>query len=138
MFEIWKDIMGYEGLYQVSNKGRIKGLDRMGGHNLGGLRKFKGGIKKSVIRSTGYPMIMLYKNNKCKNYYIHRLVAQHFILNPENKPLVNHKNGVKTDCYVENLEYSTYSENLLHAYKTGAHKPRKRNKENLIIKSEVA
>lgn len=72
----------------------------------------------------GYERVTLSKNNKRKLFPVHRLVAIAFIPNPENKPCINHKNGVKTDNMVENLEWCTYSENTLHAYATGLEKPR--------------
>lgn len=72
----------------------------------------------------GYERVALSKNNKRKFFPVHRLVAIAFIPNPENKPCINHKNGVKTDNMVENLEWCTYSENTLHAYATGLEKPR--------------
>lgn len=69
--------------------------------------------------STGYPRVNLSKNGKQTVIRIHRLVAEAFISNPENKPCVNHKNGIKSDNRVDNLEWCTYSENNQHAYDTG-------------------
>lgn len=74
---------------------------------------------KPRITKLGYARVALYNNNKPKDFSVHRLVAQAFIPNPENKPCINHINGIKTDNRVENLEWCTYSENTLHGYRTG-------------------
>lgn len=91
--EKWKDVPGYEGLYQVSNLGRVKSFHR-------GVR-----ILKPVMNSYGYYMVFLYKDGKRKEVLVSRLVAEAFIPNPDNLPLVNHKSEVKTDNSVENLEW---------------------------------
>lgn len=69
-----------------------------------------------VIGKNGYPFVSLWSKNKGTNKYIHRIMSEAFIPNPENKPTVNHKNGVRTDNRIENLEWSTYSENNKHSY----------------------
>ena len=101
--EIWKDIEGFSG-YQISNLGRVKSY-----HNNTTI------IRKTNIVAT-YEHLMLNKNKKKYNFYIHRLVANAFIPNPENKPEVNHKNGIQYDNNVSNLEWVTKSENCKHAY----------------------
>lgn len=108
MKEIWKDIGGYEGLYEVSNLGRIKSLH---------FKESK--ILKNLEDRDGYLQLNLTKNNKQKLHKIHRLVVIQFIENPLNKPEVNHKNGIKTDNRVENLEWVNHSENMKHGYRKG-------------------
>lgn len=100
---VWKDIEGFEGLYQVSNDGKVRSL----GNNKS--RKTK--ILKQVTNNCGYKLVGLYKNGKGKFYTVHRLVAQAFISNPNNWPQVNHKNEVKDDNRVCNLEWCTQEYN---------------------------
>lgn len=108
MQEIYKDIVGYEGLYQVSNLGNVKSF------KYGKQRILKPGVNKC-----GYLNLNLWINSFSKNFKIHRLVAKAFIENIDNKEYVNHINGIKTDNRVENLEWCTASENQLHSYKLG-------------------
>lgn len=112
--EIWKDIKGYEGLYQVSNLGNIRGIDRVIGYRKNRTRKWVGEIKKPTIRKNGYLKITLYKDGKGKTREVQRIVAETFIDNPKNVQQVNHINGIKTDNKVENLEWVTPRENDLH------------------------
>ena len=121
MEEIWKDVVGYEGLYQVSNLGRVKSVITWNGYEY--LKKEK--IMKPFENKRGYKSIGFTKDGKTITYRLHRIVAQAFIPNPENKPIINHKNGVKSDNRVENLEWCTYSENTIHAIKTGLMVPKK-------------
>lgn len=114
MEEIWKDIEGYEGLYQVSNFGRVKSLDRLDSAN----HKLKGKLKSTSIRPNGYVNVILYKNSQRKGYSVHRLVAETFIPNPEQKPQVNHKDEDKTNNTVLNLEWATNKENVNHGNRT--------------------
>lgn len=125
MKEIWKDIKGWEGYYQISNLGRVKSLYRIVPHKLKGKKTIFERILKPCIASPGYYSLGLRKDCKVKCARIHRLVALHFIPNPQNKPEINHKNGIKTDNRIENLEWVTRSENEKHAYKIGLKKPRK-------------
>ncbi|WP_405320527.1 NUMOD4 motif-containing HNH endonuclease, partial [Frisingicoccus sp.] len=124
--EVWKDIAGYEGLYQISNLGRVKSIERWQYNPVckDSKQYHPEKIKipserKRKNAKQGYLALQLYKDNKGKNCYIHRLVAEAFIPNPDNKETVNHINGDKHDNRVENLEWSTYRENNVHAYKTG-------------------
>ena len=121
MIEVWKDIKGYEGLYQVSNLGKIR--SRYKSNEYLNLKTIKG--------QRGYLRVTLVKNRNKTNKQIHRLVAETFIVNLENKTQVNHKNGNKMDNRVKNLEWCTPKENMIHAVKTGlkkAHKIQMKNK----------
>lgn len=116
--EIWKDIKGYEGLYQVSNYGRIKALSKT--VNRGKChRSWKEHYLKYGVDNRGYYKTHLSKNGVNKTVKVHRIVAQTFINNQLNKKEVNHKDGNKQNNTVDNLEWVTKSENQLHAYKTG-------------------
>lgn len=115
--EIWKDIDGFEGYYQVSNMGRVKSLDRFVKHNWGGYKLNKGKILKSYSKNgTNYEFVVLCVKNKRRMKSVHRLVAEAFMPNPENKPEVNHISGSKIDNRIQNLEWCTRSENQLHAF----------------------
>ncbi len=123
MLEIWKNVKGYEDYYQVSNKGRIKSLDRTYTRVDGKIKKYKSKIRKLPIDAYGYNIINLFKGGKRSFYKVHRLVAYAFLENIKNKPQINHKNGIKTDNNVNNLEWVTCSENLKHAHRLGFKKP---------------
>jgi hypothetical protein len=116
--EVWKDIPGYEGYYQVSNFGRVKRLARYVDRHAYGIvhKKFyrERIIKNSLVH--GYPVVNLCKENFVKHFQIHRIVAQTFIPNPLNKEQVNHKNGIRNDNRVENLEWVTNTENQRHSF----------------------
>ncbi len=127
MEEIWKDIQGFEGMYQISNKGRVKSLDRMTIK----FDKFSWTVKGRVMvnRISGkdnntYYRVDLSLNDIPHHRKIHRLVAQAFIPNPENKKCVNHLDGNKFNNNVENLEWATHSENNKHTYTLGFKHPR--------------
>lgn len=101
--EIWKDIPGYEGMYQVSNLGRVKSLVRKG--------KTYEVILKQFSNGHGYLQVFLTRNSITKSYKVHRLVAQAFIPNPQNYRCIDHINTIRTDNRVENLRWVSHKEN---------------------------
>ena len=116
--EVFVDIPGYEGYYQVSNYGNVRSLDRVIKEKTGKTQTLKGRILKLRINPGGYYYVEFSKNGNRATFAIHQLVAQAFLDNPDNKPTVNHINGNKLNNSLSNLEWATYSENLEHAYKT--------------------
>lgn len=126
MKEIWKDIKGYEGSYQVSNTGKIKSLRRaveiIDKNGKSRISIYQEKVLKQGKDPNGYKRVGLALNGKDKTVKVHRIVAQTFIPNPENKPQVNHINGDKTDNNVNNLEWCTAKENIEKAFETGLKK----------------
>lgn len=114
--EIWKDVAGYEGLYQVSNSGNVRSVDRIICQKSGKMHPHKGIYIKKVVCNIGYVRVAISKNAKSKMVCVHRLVAMAFIPNPENKPQVNHKDGDKQNNSILNLEWVTAKENIKHSY----------------------
>lgn len=123
-----RDLEGYEGLYQISNLGNVKSLDRYIINKNGDKQYFPGKYLTQGI-SDNYLKVTLSKNNKQRTFRVHILVARAFIPNPENKPEVNHIDGNKKNNKVNNLEWNTRSENELHAYKNGLAKPSNKQKQ---------
>lgn len=102
MIEEWKDVKGYEGLYQISNFGRVKSF-------------YTNKILKPAIEKSGYNQVSLVKQHKKKKYYIHRLVGLHFINNPSNLNEINHIDGDKSNNGIKNLEWCTRQDNVKHS-----------------------
>ena len=111
--EDWRDIRGYEGLYQVSNLGRVK--------SLGNNKSKKEKILKPYLNKDGYSLINLYKKGKIKNFQVHRLVAEAFIPNVNNYLQVNHKDENRTNNKVDNLEWCTHKYNLNYGTRNKRH-----------------
>lgn len=128
--EIWRDIKGYEGLYQVSNLGNVKSLTYKNTKQIRNRRPYK--------NKNGYLRVELSKNGKKKKVSIHRLVAQAFILNTDNKPEVNHKNGIKADNRADNLEWVEPKENIRHAIISGLTQQRGQDSPNAKLTNEQA
>lgn len=131
MNEYWVSLPNYS-RYEVSSLGRVKSLSRVkrwSHHGKSGKFLSKGLVLKQIKTRTGYPQVTLKSDsNTYRIFHIHRLVALAFIPNPQNKPQVNHKNGVKNDNRVENLEWVTVSENTKHGYDVLGVIPSQRNK----------
>lgn len=125
MEEVWKDIPGYEGYYQVSSLGRVKRLPR---HKATDKRKTHNNIRNPRVADNGYLRVNLSKDNVTKWYSIHRLVAIIFIPNPNNLPIINHKDENKQNNRVENIEWCTYSYN--NNYGTAIERQRKTRAAN--------
>ena len=117
-YEEWKNIKGYEGLYQVSNLGNVKSVDRIIKRSTSEM-KLKSKNMSQYIGNSGYPMISLCTNGQCKRHLVHRIVATAFLPNPLNKAYVNHIDGNKQNSNLENLEWSTPTENSIHAHNHG-------------------
>jgi hypothetical protein len=121
--ENWKDIPGYEGRYQVSDLGRVKAPERRvrfvskAGREASRVRAEK--LMATQIQNNGYLLVHLMMGEHRKACTVHRLVAQSFLPNPDALPEVNHKDGIKTNCRVDNLEWSSRVDNKLHAVKLG-------------------
>ena len=140
--EIWKPVVGFEELYEVSNLGRVKALKRKKNCNRGW-----GWIKEHIMKNSTnggeyYKVPLTNKEHIRKYYLVHRLVAKAFLSNPDNLPEVNHLDGNKLNNCVNNLEWCTRKDNIKHAYKMGLNPSRKKmiayidNLEERITKLE--
>ena len=125
MNEIWKDIDGYAGIYQVSSLGRTRSLDRTLPTARNRMQTFKGRILRPNIHKDGYHCRSLQKSGKIRIRLVHQLVASAFIGSCPDGMEVNHKDGDKSNNSYTNLEYVTASENCLHAHRTGLRNARK-------------
>lgn len=134
--EIWKNVLGYEQSYEVSNFGVIRTKARsiiiIGKGNGERPHNIKQKIKKERIAINGYVTVALVKDSVSYNTYVHRIIAQSFIPNPNNYRCVNHKNGIKTDNRIENLEWCDHSYNNLHALDNNLRTTRKNMTKHFI------
>lgn len=124
---IFRDIKDYEGIYQITDTGKVYSL------------RYKRFIYTSIDRY-GYEQCLLYKNGKHKTKKVHRLVAESFIPNPENKPQINHKDGIRNNNSLDNLEWATNSENQYHSYRCNGRIPSNgycNKKTRMLDKKEV-
>lgn len=135
--EIWKDVVGYEGLYQVSNQGRVKSLDRNIKYKDGRVYYTKGKILKTHLQNGGYLIAHLHKNGKTRGCTVHRLVATAFIENPEEKAEIDHINTIRTDNRVENLRWVTRSENFLNPLTRVRNSETRKGREKESLKRKV-
>ena len=119
--EEWKDIKGYEGLYQISNNGNVRSLDKYVNHSRKGKRLIKGKIMSATDNGKGYKIVGLKKEGKRRNHYIHRLVADAFIPNPDKKNCVNHIDYNRSNNNANNLEWCTTKENIHHSIGNMSH-----------------
>ena len=138
--EIWKNIKGFEGLYEVSNLGNIKSLSK--------INKNKNKLVAQRVQNNGYIHVCLSKNGKTQIKTVHRIVAQAFLPPIEGKKEINHINGIKTDNRAENLEWVSHRENVIHAISNGlffdirkikdrsyASKPVAKIKDGIVVKT---
>lgn len=137
--EIWKKIKDLEGFYEISNLGNVKSISRVVNSSVQkcGFRIIKEKIKQSQDNGKGYKQLYVQVNNKRKLFYIHRLVAQSFLPNPENKPQVNHINGIKTDNRVQNLEWCTSNENRKHAVDNNLMKKGENHSKSKLTEKDI-
>lgn len=122
--EEWLPAVGFDGLYEVSNLGRIRGLDKRVRCGWGKTRVMRGKVLHLTTNTCGYLRVALGSHRKFKTIVVHRIVAKAFINNPLSKGYVNHKDGCKTNNNVSNLEWATKHEDCQHAQDTGLNKAR--------------
>ena len=116
---MFKDIVGFENYYEISSDGLIRSKDRTQVDTLGRTRSWKGKVLNPDIAPNGYYRVTLAVKGKKKQFYVHRLIATHFIENPKNLPQINHIDGNKLNNSIDNLEWVTVQDNTIHAYKNG-------------------
>ena len=135
MNELFSSVVGYEGLYEIGTFGTVKSIDRVVHYSDGRTRKHVGQIISSVDNGHGYKFVYLWRENKSKRFYVHRLVAEAFIPNPDKKQFVNHKDEDKSNNSVSNLEWCTSSENV--NYGTAISRSRKKQGFEAFLVSDT-
>jgi len=136
--ERWKQIVNYEGFYEVSDMGRVRGVDRTVKSKGRGKRFHPGKVLTPKMASSGYPLLSLYANGKKTSRNVHRLVIDTFNPDKVGGLECNHINGNKTDNRLQNLEWVTRSENKLHAFATGLQKPTADKLKKPVIRDDGA
>ncbi|MFA2595213.1 NUMOD4 domain-containing protein [Bacillus cereus] len=134
--ENWKDIKGYEGIFQISSLGRVRSLPKLT-RNRHGEYMTKVKIIKGWVKEAGYVCVTLKVDGVKRHFRVHRLVAEAFIPNPLNKKQVNHIDGNKSNNQENNLEWVTAKENIAHAFETGLNKPIREKKPVLMLDRET-
>lgn len=115
MSEVWRSVVGYEGLYEVSDHGRVRSLERTAFRKNGTPLLFKAAMKKICVNAVGYPWTRLTRDGISTNVLVHRMVAEAFIPNPDKLNCVNHKDLTPTNNSVGNLEWVSHRQNIVHA-----------------------
>lgn len=111
MKEEWRTVVGYEGLYEISNLGRARALDRRIGCRWGGTRRWRGIVLQPIVASNGYPFVSVCRNGKRKQMSIHRMVLESFVGPRPSGMEACHNDGVRTNCRLDNLRYDTRTNN---------------------------
>jgi hypothetical protein len=126
--EVWKDVVGFEDYYEVSNTGKVRRKDHITVYKNGARARFSQTILKPSVFKKGYLMVFLSVKSKKKAKSVHRIVAEAFIPNPENKETVNHIDCDKTNNHVSNLEWLSNEENIQHSVENGRYEYRDERK----------
>ena len=113
--EVWSQVEGFEGEYEVSNCGRVRSCDKSVGHRWGGHALKRGRILSIHLDRHGYSIVSLCRGGRCIKARVHRLVAEQFVANPKGAPQVNHIDGNRQNAHSSNLEWVSHAENLRHA-----------------------
>lgn len=133
MEEVWLPVKGFEGYYEVSNFGKVRGVDRLAAVGSGGTRLVRGTNRKFSVSTKGYFQVLLSKNGRVYTKAVHRLVAEAFLQRVDGKDQVNHIEGDKQNNVLSNLEWCNNSENAVHAFRLGLRVPNNLGKARSIF-----